>query len=271
MQLATEVIDITPEAQRYRELAGDLVQGSGRSDTPFGLYVLWSSEPAAELARKVEQDVFYEVFGNTPELLAEEYDQYEAASLFLLVMDHERLVPAGVMRIIRSSPAGFKSIDDIEGGWGRPGADLLDAFDDDLDPEHLWDIATMAVAPEYRGEATNGLVSLFLYQALAMMAPRGGARWICAILDLVVLDLIQNRVHRPFGRFDGIDPMPYLDSPASLPVIGDLEDHAQRMAFLDPASYELLYGGIGLEAVVSAPDWDAIFAPAPAAALAAVG
>src|SRR5262249_60411251 len=121
-------------------------------------------------ARKFVKDVFYEVFGNTTGLLAEEYDQYEAASLFLLVMDHERLVPAGVMRIIRSSPAGFKSIDDIEGGWGRRGTDLLDAFADDLDPAPLWDIATMAVAPEYRRDATDGLARLFLYHTLAMVS-----------------------------------------------------------------------------------------------------
>ena len=34
-------------------------------------------------------------------------------------------------------------------------------------PERTWDIATLAVAAEYRGKATMGLVTLGLYQGLA--------------------------------------------------------------------------------------------------------
>ena len=33
------------------------------------MYVLEADDPAAQLARIVERDVFYETFGNTPELL----------------------------------------------------------------------------------------------------------------------------------------------------------------------------------------------------------
>ena len=76
---------------------------------PFGVYVWSSSEPGAELGRHLERRVFGEFFGNSPETLAEEYGPYEEASSFFCVVDHRRQLPAGVLRVIRPSPAGFKT------------------------------------------------------------------------------------------------------------------------------------------------------------------
>src|SRR5438128_969954 len=88
--------------------------------TPFGLYLVPSHQPEAELARSIERDVFFEYFGNTPELLAEEYGRYEQASLFLTVMDHVRVRPAGMIRVIQPSPAGLKTLHDLERVWEQP-------------------------------------------------------------------------------------------------------------------------------------------------------
>ena len=95
----------------------ELVALHGRAGTPFGVYLLWSDEPAAELARAIEREVFLEVFGNTRELLEAEYGRYEPASLFMLVIDHEKLAPAGVMRVVTGSLLN-KTLDDIEHIWG---------------------------------------------------------------------------------------------------------------------------------------------------------
>jgi hypothetical protein len=233
--------------------ASDLVGRWAPGAPPFGIYVLPGSEPSAELARSIERDVFFEFFGNTPELLAEEYERYEDASLFLCVVDHERDRAAGLARIITPSPAGFKSLDDIGRAWGEPPHEVLRRSDVDLEPDALWDIATLAVAPEYRGDATGGLISLALYQAIGTLSADWGVRWIVAILDLVVLDLIQDRTRRVFSRFDGLEPQNYLDSPASLPVWSDLHEYRSRIALLDRPLHDLFFEGIGLESVVSLP------------------
>src|SRR5579875_1985596 len=95
------------------ELVGGL--GAARLVEPFGVYVLRSEDPAAELGRSLERAVFLEAFGNTPELLEVEYSPYESASLFLVVVDHRRRLPAGVMRVIcPGGPAGLKSLNDLE-------------------------------------------------------------------------------------------------------------------------------------------------------------
>ncbi len=91
---------------------------------------------------------------------------------------------------------------------------------------------------------------------MIQLARHRDVRWVLAILDLVVLDLIQQGTGRPFSTFDGVEPMSYLDSPSSLPVWCDLEDYDQRLAITDPGMHEILFQSRGLEAAVSIPSWD---------------
>ncbi len=239
-----------------RDLVDQAVAAGGRGATPFGLYLFAGTTPGAALGRAVERDVFLEYFGNTPEMLAAEYDRYDATSLFIVVIDHHRRVPAGVMRIIMPSPVGQKSLVDLEAGWGDPLTTVLERTDLEWDPTEVWDIATLAVAAEYRRATTDGLISLALYQALGSLMGRCGAKWFVAILDLIVLDLIQTRTGRPISNFDGIAPKSYLDSPSSLPVYSDWLDYEARVRITDPAMHEVVFLGTGLEAAVSMPAWD---------------
>jgi len=47
----------------------------------------------------------------------------------------------------------------------------------------------------------------------------------------------------PFERFAGLEPLPYLDSPASLPVYSDLDAYFARLETADPSMYEVLFAG----------------------------
>ena len=234
-------------------VAADLIAREGRGQTPFGLYVLGSHEPAAELARSVERDVFLEYFGNSPELLAHEYDRFEPSSFFLCVVDHRRQVPAGVIRIIVNSPVGLKSLQDLEHGWDVSVDDLCERTGIEMDLDQVWDVATLAVASDYRGAATTGLISAALYQGIGGIFSAHRIRWMIAILDLVVLDLVQGAVQRPFQNFDGLEPRRYLDSPSSLPVWADWDEYLPRLKMISPDDYELFVEGRGMEDVVSLP------------------
>ncbi|GIU86715.1 MAG: hypothetical protein KatS3mg009_1230 [Acidimicrobiia bacterium] len=238
-----------------RELAEALVAGRGQPEQPFGCYVIGGDDPAAELGRSVERDVFLEYFGNTEELLAAEYGPYERTSLFLCVVDHRRLVPAGVMRMILPTPAGQKSLVDMERCWGTDAATAFARSGADVDPARVWDIATLAVAADYRGGGSEGLVSIALYQAAFQSALPCGIGFFVAILDSVVLRLIEERVSEPFRYFAGLEPRRYLDSPASLPVFVDIDDYSRRLRAADPRMHEVLLDGRGLEAAVSVPRW----------------
>ncbi|MCU0312143.1 MAG: hypothetical protein MUE36_14505 [Acidimicrobiales bacterium] len=237
-----------------RELADDVITSAGRGATPFGLYVIPGNDPAADLGRSVEVAVFEEFFDNSPELLEAEYRPYDDNSLFLVVLDHRLRRPAGVLRILL--PHGpIKSLDDIEKAWDERPDDVIARTRPEIDRTLLWDIATLAAMPDYRGSSTNGLITLSLYQGLAVLGTQNGIKWVVAVLDLVVLDLIQKMISRPFQPFRGLEPRRYLDSPSSLPVFLDADDYQPRLAITDPAMYEILFEGRGLEAAVSTPDY----------------
>ena len=248
---------IALDREELRELGGRVVAAAGRPSEPFGVYAFAADAPESELARHVEQDVFYEFFNNTPELLDAEYGPYEASTLFVCALDHRRRLPAGAIRLVLPSPAGLKSLGDVEPVWGQRIDDVLVRTSLRLDADRAWDVATLAVDSEYRGRATDGLVSLGLYQGVAQLALRCHVSWVVTILDLVVLNLLQRAMADPFQRFAGLEPMPYLDSPASLPVYCDLDAYFARLETADPSMYEILFEGRGLEAAVRPLDLEA--------------
>jgi len=232
---------------------------------PFGAYIFHSDEPGAELARHVEHSVFLEAFGNTPDLLAREYGRYEASSMFICVIDHLRGVPAGAMRVIRPSGAGFKSFNDIEPVWAEPAAVIIERTGLTLDLLRTWDVATIAVQEEYRGAALGGLVSMGLYQTLTRAALRCGIDWFIAILDMPVFRLIRWKLCMIFAGFAGVAPLPYLGSAASLPAWCDVIDAERRLAERDADLHEILVCGRGLEAAMLPADIRTAerFAPEP--------
>jgi hypothetical protein len=235
------------------ELATALIEREGRGDTPFGFYIIRSEEPFAELGRAVEREVFYEFFGNTPDLLHAEYDPYESSSLFLVVVDHLRRLPTGVLRVLLPSPVGFKSFHDLESHWGESIDVVAARTGVEFDFDSVWDVATLAVSREYRGEATQGLVTLGLYQGMDMLTNLVDLKHGVAILDLIVYDNVQKAFHRPFAPFKGVEPKRYLDSPSSLPIWCDIQEYRSRLAMIDVELYEVLYAGKGFEAMISSP------------------
>jgi hypothetical protein len=214
---------------------------------PFGAYLFGSDEPGAELGRHVERTVFLEAFGNTPQLLSQEYDPYESSSVFLCIVDHLRRLPVGMMRVLMPSSCGFKSLNDIEAVWGEPAETLLRRTGLDLDPHRTWDIATLAIDRGYRGKAASGLVSMGLYQSLTLAARCSGVEWFVAILDMPVFRMLRWKLSLIFACFESAGPMPYLGSPASVPAWCHVGKAERRLAETDPDLHAILVEGVGLE------------------------
>ena len=82
--------------EELRELGRSFIRdAAGEPGEAFGMYAIAASSPWSALPRAVEHDVFFEYFGNEPEVLEAEYQPYEDATLFVCVMDHLRGLPAG--------------------------------------------------------------------------------------------------------------------------------------------------------------------------------
>jgi len=235
-----------------RQLAQQVIPRGAKE--PFGSYLFLGIDPGAELGRHLERTVFLEAFGNTPELLAQEYDPYEGATVFICVVDHMRRLPAGAMRVLLPSSAGFKSLNDLEPVWGEPAKKMINRTGLSLDPLRTWDVATLAVDAKYRSKATMGLVSAGLYQTLTMAAWHCGMDWFVAILDMPIFRLIRWKLQMVFAGYDGVAPLPYLGSAASIPAWCHISEGKEHLAEVDPALHDILFEGVGLEPAIRTVD-----------------
>jgi hypothetical protein len=239
------------DRERLAALASDVIAANGRGDTPFGSYLLPAADPASELARHVERKVFSEAFGLDDRALAAEYDSYEPSTVFVCVLDHRRLVPAGTMRLVLPGLGRTKSVDEIERSWGQPVDEVLERSGIDLDLDLTWDIATLMVDERYR----TGTVSQALHQVASTTSARWGVAWYVTVLDVAVLRLLQVQLRKPFSHYRGVEPIEYEGS-LSVPVHCDVTAYRTRLRATRPELYETIYEGRNLEAAVSHPDWD---------------
>ena len=246
-------IDLVRE--EMRELASSVIDAAGNPSEPFGVYVFTADEPASELARYVERTVFEETFGNPAELLDAEYGPYEESTVFYTVLDHRRRLPAGMMRIILPSDRGVKTFQVIEEVWGGRQDEVMARTATNWDLARTWDVTTLAVAVDYRGKSTDGLISLGLYQTLVRSALEGDALVLVTILDMKPLALIQTFTHNAFHEFEGIGPKSYLDSPLSVPAYVEFDEWVPRLIVDDPATHALLCDGVGIEVAMRPPSW----------------
>lgn len=244
---------LLPDAD-LRELTRAVVPADATE--PFGAYVFAWHEPGAALGRHVEMAVFFETFGDTPDVLVTEFGRYEPSSFFILVIDHLRALPAGTMRVILPSARGLKTLNDIGPVWGVPPEELARRTGIALDPLNTWDIATLATATGYRKGAAGGMVGMGLYQTIGLAARRFGVEWVVAIMDMPVYKLLRYKLRGMFEPFAGVEPLPYLGSPASIPVWCDVVATERHLAARDPVLHGVMERGVGLEAGLRRVDLD---------------
>lgn len=243
------------QLDHLRSIAGTVI---GDAVEPMGVYAFRPEEPGAALPLHVEQTVFEEAIGDTAAaVLADEFAPYDHASLLFCVLDQHRRLPAAMLRLILPSRAGLKSLNDLRPTWGISPEELFAACEFDFDPNHSWDVATLAIGSEYRAAAFQGMITMALCQTISMLGSRIGFPWSIALLHVPVLRMLQWKLHRPFNEFVGVGPRPYLDSPASLPAWMHLGEWHRRLADRDPVLYKIMTEGTGLEPAVRPPNWAA--------------
>ncbi|MBL7256139.1 hypothetical protein [Paractinoplanes lichenicola] len=129
--------------------------GTGR----FAALAVASSDPLADVARTVERQ------------LRETANDYESQSLFLLVLDRETGLPAGVGRVVEG---GGRTLDDAPDRIGRDLSVIVEAHGLH-DGGKLWELATLAALDDTAGP--------LLHRTLLQAGQRAGVRHVVALLD----------------------------------------------------------------------------------------
>lgn len=189
--------------------------GAGR----FVTAVVGPDSDLARVGRALERQVFSESFGNDAAVMAAEYGPYEADSLFFVVIDRRHGVAAGVARMIESRGAGVKTVDDAPAHIGADVATILAAHG--MTGEKVWDCATLAVLPQYRGGRSALLVSTMIYRTFLVLGKRHGVRHAVAMLD--------RGAYRNLGLI-GV-PMRTLADSGPFAYLGSAENRAVHMDF----------------------------------------
>jgi hypothetical protein len=172
----------------------------------FAGLAVHTDDPMADVARNLERQVFEAAFANDATMMAAEYGPYEADSLFFLVLDRETGLPAGAGRVI---DGGGKTLDEAPEHIGVDLSDIVRAHG--LHDGKIWDFATLAVQPEYRGSRSGLAVSSLLYRTFLNAGRRAGVRHVVTLLDRgAYRNLVL--IGAPMVMMAGSAPFAYLGS-----------------------------------------------------------
>lgn len=240
---------ITVEAERT--LVAELLEHTPEfqvTQTKFGLATLGPYSRYSNLARSIESEVFDEYFDNDPILMKQEYGPYEDASKFFLVIDREEGRKAGVMRLLHNSDIGLKATQDVQtmGLTTLEEGQILSAFGV-ASPESTVEIATIAVAPEYRGARTDQLVSASMYRALYQYCLSNGYTDLIAVIDAKPLQNLRD-IHLPVKTTNEVaSPFEYLNAKENSLIHIPIHDIEGHMKSRDEAAFDFLLGSPGLD------------------------
>jgi hypothetical protein len=206
-------------------------------------------------ARDVEARVFLDAFGNTPDVMAQEYGPYDERSRFLAVLDDGSGRALGAVRLIVPNATGeLKTLTDAAGApWHLSAPDTLRAAG--FAGRAVWDVATLAVDPDARAARLE--TTFALCHALYRYTRAAGAQGLVTILDDKVLRVLR-AIGLPWAPMAGATSQFYLGSPASTPCIVGVEECARsvraRRPDLAPAVVDGVFRSISCDPADLLPD-----------------
>ncbi len=179
----------------------------------FACFEIEGTDPLSDIGRQVEREVFQDSFGNDPEMLANEYRPYEDSSVFFLAVDTAGAVPAGVMRMIRHSAAGHKTLIDMQDPTRTPTPVRIDEVMrcHGIDLDKCWDGASACVRRPFRRRLAT--IHVQLARAWYGAAKRENIEHLVSILDAPVYRMTHDFLRVPLVPLVGTPPFTYMDAP----------------------------------------------------------
>ena len=201
------------EADEAQRLVDELLEDGGTRR--FSVHVAGPDDAAALLSLQVAADVFLDAFGNTPELLRDEYAALLPTMTHLLVLDRAHRTAVGSL-ILQEAPAEeLKTLVDLAGApWSIPTDVALAALGLSPGDRTAVDQLLLAVHPAYR---KVGMAQLLMYAGWLLSVERGIDRW-TAMLDAPLLHGMNELTQGAMIPIAGAATAPYLGSAASTPV-----------------------------------------------------
>ena len=183
----------------------------------FACFQIEGTDPFANIARQVEREVFEDSWGNDSVTMKNEYGPYDESSVFFVVIDTKAKVPAGVLRMIRNSPVGLKTIVDLDDIIKSPIAPIAIPMNDVMrhhrieDLDRCWDGATAAIPRRYRRKLVG--VHVQIMRVVGAAAIREDIQHFVAVLDAPVFRAARDVLGLPLEPLAGTPPFTHMDAP----------------------------------------------------------
>jgi len=183
----------------------------------FVCFEVDGTDPHADIARQLEREVFQQSWGNDAATMKQEYGPYDESSVFFLAIDRQAQQPAGVLRMIRNSPVGLKTIVDLDCSIKSPIAPIAIPVGDVMryhgidDLDRCWDGATAAVPRRYRRKLSA--IHLQIMGVVAAAAIRDDIQHFVAVLDAPVFRAAEQILGLPVVPLAGTPPFTHMDAP----------------------------------------------------------
>ncbi|HEX2073670.1 MAG TPA: hypothetical protein VHF92_07785 [Geodermatophilus sp.] len=177
--------------------------------------------------------MFLRAFGNTPDVMEQEYGPYSDRSRFLAVIDDSDGSALGTIRLIAPDDTSpVKTLTDVAGEpWHLSVPTVLRTAG--LSGRPVWDVASLAVDRRYRSGTAGAEITLALCHGLHQYLRNCGVQGLVTILDDRVLRLLR-AMGQPWTPMAGATSQYYLGSPASTPCICRVGSVAQSIRTLRP-------------------------------------
>lgn len=183
----------------------------------FVCFEIDGTDPFANIGRQLEREVFFASWGNDADAMKAEYGPYDAASLFFLAIDTQEKTPAGVLRMIRNSPMGLKTIVDLDDSVKSPIAPVpipsceVMRHHGIADLDRCWDGATAAVPRPYRRKLSA--IHLEVLGVVADALVRDDIQHFVSVLDAPVFRAARDILGLPLVPLAGTPPFTHMDAP----------------------------------------------------------
>jgi hypothetical protein len=220
-----------------RALVGDFLRNEdGLPKSRLVGVIVESGELLSNAARWLECRVFDDAFGNDAKVMQELYGKVEKDSTWFVVLDKRKKLPVGVMRAVGGESAFGMTLAEAP--------DLIRLPKDVRDPdrllrdyhgikptENIWDVATVAIEPEYRGKISGQVAVMGMLERMFFReAGRRGITKMLALLDIKALRGLTSigvPLHTLYGPQKSF---PYAGSESTLAMIGYLDQFGPSVA-----------------------------------------
>lgn len=238
--------DATPETNELEE------------QPRLSFHVLEPGDANYEWGLQVEKDVFAIEFGDSPELIEQEYYKYNPYSTLLVVRDEKANIPIGMWRVIHNNQdVGFKTYNDIQRedlGWKRRMDDVLAENGLELPPEKTVDLGSVAILKQYRGNMEGAQAGIALYKGMIEYSRQHGIEYWVGIIDRKPFESVtQKRFGGIFRQFKGLGYERYMGSEQSTPVYAEAAKVPEIIKAHNEMFYKLIVEAEGLGDFVSFP------------------